>query len=297
MASQCFTSEFSVASQWLLNGFTNGCPRAAQLLPNSFLKPPNALIVLVLVGLVVLDIIVAMVLLSMSNELFAAISVRQIVAAPSFSRLHTGHVSEAMALWSAVHDLTDQLAACGCYDIEEIDRVYLSWRDATAPPDALRLQLLLPATLPLRASGYPDTLTRQAQRIGPEHVRVTSQVSEVPEPHVQSSRPLATSSPIPEPHAAPRVEGTADSSSSDGDVPLPLRRLLNYYAVTRAPEGKQRKLGIWGHCTWKIVVESLALPATGLAGTGFHCKRFDSARDAEKYWVAEGWESPAPRRK
>jgi hypothetical protein len=89
VASQCFTSEFSVASQWLPNGFPNGCPRAAQWLPNSFLKPPNALIVLVLVGLVVLDIIVAMVLLSMSNEFFAAISVRQIVAAPSFSRLRT----------------------------------------------------------------------------------------------------------------------------------------------------------------------------------------------------------------
>ena len=90
MASQCFTSEFSVASQWLPNGFPNGCPRAAQWLPNSFPKPPNALIVLLLlVGLVVLDIIVAMVLLSMSNELFAAISVRQIVAAPSFSRLRT----------------------------------------------------------------------------------------------------------------------------------------------------------------------------------------------------------------
>ena len=91
MGSQCFPSEFSVASQWLPNGFPNGCPRAAQWLRNSFPKPPNALIVLLLllVGLVVLDIIVAMVLLSMSNELFAAISVRQIVAAPSFSRLRT----------------------------------------------------------------------------------------------------------------------------------------------------------------------------------------------------------------
>ena len=65
------------------------------------------------------------------------------------------------------------------------------------------------------------------------------------------------------------------------------------YMVTRCPRGEEDQLGLW-QCTWTALSAQLRLPQSGLAGSGFHLKRFSSRGDAAAYWVAEGWKPPAP---
>ena len=64
-----------------------------------------------------------------------------------------------------------------------------------------------------------------------------------------------------------------------------------FYCVTRVGPERRWLLGIH-HCVWADIVDKL--PGTSLFGSGCHLRAFDTRAEAEEYWVAEGWQPPAP---
>ena len=107
----------------------------------------------------------------------------------------------------------------------------------------------------------------------------------------------ATPMPLRDPPLRRRGEEPASQSSTQVDNALPRRTRRppsRHYAVTRCPEGAERRLGIWT-CSWDRVREAMGL-AAGLRDSGWHAQGFPTIREAEDHWVLDGWELPAPRR-
>ena len=104
----------------------------------------------------------------------------------------------------------------------------------------------------------------------------------------------------PAPPAAPtgpRRSAARDAQGSSAQAPPVGRRpasqrALPVYCVTSAPPGQEVHLGIWT-CQWATLCAALGI--TRLPGSGYHCNRFPDHAGAEAYWVAEGWDGPAPR--